>query len=79
MEDLIVVVGHLDRGDAAGHATEGREGTVAETLDTGVIFTAEIRVSLSERGTPRVLLATSGTFTSSQGLGCLAGPASWCW
>jgi len=62
-----------------GHATAGIEGTVAGTLDTGVIFTAEIRALLSERGTPRVLFATSGTFTSSQGLWCLAGPASWCW
>jgi hypothetical protein len=42
-----------------GHAAVRVEGTVAETLDTGVIFTAEVRVSLSERGKPRVLWATS--------------------
>lgn len=39
----------------ADHATAEMEGTVAETLDTGVIFTVESRVSLSDRGYPRVL------------------------
>jgi hypothetical protein len=41
--------------DDGGHATEEIEGTVAETLNTGVIFTVENRVSLSDRGYPRVL------------------------
>ncbi|GGS96852.1 hypothetical protein GCM10010270_81040 [Streptomyces violaceus] len=35
---------------------------MAETLNTGVIFTVENRVSLSEGGYPRVLLAIVGTF-----------------
>lgn len=41
--------------DDGGHATAGIVGTVAESLDTGVIFTAEVRVSLSDGGNPRVL------------------------
>jgi hypothetical protein len=55
-----------------GHATEEIEGTVAETLDTGVIFTVENRVSLSDRGNPRVLLAIVGTFIA---VVCRPGPA----
>jgi hypothetical protein len=42
-----------------GHAIWEIGGTVAEMLDTGVIFTAEIRVSLSDPGKPRVLFVTS--------------------
>jgi hypothetical protein len=38
-----------------GHATQGVVVTVAETLDTGVIFTVEVRVSLSDRPGVRVL------------------------
>jgi hypothetical protein len=34
-------------------------GTVAESLDTGVIFTAESRVSLSDPGRPRVRFVMS--------------------
>ncbi len=49
-----------------GHATAGVVGTVAESLDAGVIFTAEVRVSLSDRGTPRVLFATSAPSFVSQ-------------
>jgi hypothetical protein len=38
-----------------GHARERVVGTVAETVDAGVIFTAEVRVSLSDRPGVRVL------------------------